>query len=71
MGSDYAYIVPSFPSMEYVNLSAVINMPILGCSQNLAKLYSTKSGCLNLLLGVSQKEKPPFQLLKSVKAIFS
>lgn len=44
--NQYAYIVPSFPSVEYVNLSAELNVPILGSNQSLAKLYSTKSGAL-------------------------
>jgi hypothetical protein len=71
VGSDYAYIVPSYPSIEYVNLSAELNMPVLGCNQNKAKLYSTKSGCVKLFTPMSEKEKPPFRLLKSVKSIFS
>ena len=55
VGQQYAYIVPSFPSTEYINLSAELNMPVLGFNQNLSKLYSTKSGSLKILKPVSLK----------------
>jgi hypothetical protein len=55
VGQQYAYIVPSFPSTEYINLSAELDIPILGFNQNLSKLYSNKSGCLKIFKPVSLK----------------
>jgi IQ domain-containing protein H len=71
VGKQYAYIVPSFPSVEYINLSAELNLPILGPNQNVAKLYSTKSGALKILSNIAKKEKSPFEVPKSVVSIFS
>jgi IQ domain-containing protein H len=55
VGKQYAYIVPSFPSIEYVNLSAELNVPVMGPNQSLAKLYSTKSGGLKLLSNTAKR----------------
>ena len=55
MGKQYAYIVPSFPSIEYVNLAAELNFPIFGANQSIAKLYSTKSGGLKMLSNAAKK----------------
>ena len=55
VGAKYAYIVPSFPSVEYINLSAELNIPLFGPKQSLAKLYSSKSGGLKLLSGAAKK----------------
>lgn len=71
VNKQHAYIVPSFPSVEYISLAAELNVPIMGCQQNLAKFYSTKSGALKILQKISNKEKPPFNVPKSVVSIFS
>jgi len=55
VGKQYAYIIPSFPSIEYVNLAAELNVPILGPNQSIAKLYSTKSGGLKMLSNATKK----------------
>lgn len=49
VNKQYAYIVPSFPSIEYSNLSAELNIPVFSSNQNLMKLYSTKSGAKKIL----------------------
>ena len=71
VGKSYAYIVPSFPSVEYINLSSQLEMPVFAPHQNIAKLYSTKSGAIKLLSNVAKKEKSPFTVPKSVVNIFS
>lgn len=71
IGGKYAYIVPSFPSVEYINLSAELDIPLFGPKQNLAKLYSTKSGSLKILRNAAKKEKAPFCLNKLVQDIHS
>ena len=55
IGKHYGYIVPSFPSVEYMNLSAELNIGIFGVSQNQAKLYSTVSGGIKLLSNAAKK----------------
>ena len=54
-----------------MNLSAELNVPIIGPNQNIAKLYSTKSGGLRMLSNAAKKEKCPFQTPKSVVSVFS
>ena len=51
----YAYIIPSFPSVEYINISIELNIPLFGPQQSLAKIYSTKSGGLKILGNAARK----------------
>jgi hypothetical protein len=39
-----SYIIPSYPSIEYNNLSYELKIPIYSSSMTLSKLYSTKIG---------------------------
>lgn len=71
--TDFCFIVPSYPSIEYVNLSYELKVPIFSSSLTLSKLYSTKIGFRQIINEIIEKEKlnPPFRLLKSVSSIFS
>lgn len=42
-GGKNGYIVPSFPSVEFTNLSAVLDVALFSKSPNKYKLFSNKS----------------------------
>jgi hypothetical protein len=50
-----SYIVPSYPSIEYTNLSYELKIPIYSSSMTLSKLYSTKIGYREIIVPIIQK----------------
>lgn len=50
-----SYIIPSYPSIEYTNLSYELKIPIYSTSMTLSKLYSTKIGYREIILPIIQK----------------
>ena len=44
---------------------------MLASSPNIAKLYSTKSGCLQVFRPITKKDHCPFELCPSVNSIYS
>jgi hypothetical protein len=45
--NQYSYIVPSTPSMDYVNLCHYLSIPLYGGHPQKLAYLSTKSGCKN------------------------
>lgn len=56
ISNNYAYIVPSTPSNDYILLCNELNVPLYGSNPQKLRYLSTKSGCKNLLENLTESK---------------